>query len=110
MKILLLIMTLSFGLLSQATLLTCDISLNSKKILSHSNINTQVNEKVAIGESQGIIAYVTEKVDSSFSVEAFLANEEARIYAEGPLKNSGEKVSASFWGRDSLVDVLCSKP
>lgn len=109
MKSIALIIILTTGLTLNAANLLCQISRNTSVVFS-TKAQSHLDEKVFLGRSQGVSAYVTEKSDSSFLVEAYLENEDVRIYAQGPLKNPGEKVIASLWGRESLVDITCGKP
>lgn len=108
MKTILIALLLCFGLSVNATPLQCKISLNLKQVHSQT-VESRLADKIPIGHSQGISAYVTEKAESSFLVEAFLEEEQVRIYGQGPLKNSGETVSASFWSRNTLADISCTK-
>ena len=100
---------LTTPLLSHAASLECQISVNGEKVLS-APVQTLALQKISIGRIDGISAYVTEKTDSIFLVEAFLASQEARIYAEGSLKNTGESLAATFWGRQSWTEITCRKP
>ena len=108
MKLILGTLLFAFSLISNANTLTCQISLNNEQVFK-TKVQTQLNQKTLIGSSQGITAYVSEKPGSVYLVEAFLQNQEVRIYAQGNLNNSGENVVASLWSRDSLVDVSCEK-
>ena len=106
MKILL---SLFFSVSAFATELNCQIAESLTPVLKV-RVNTQAMQKTLIGKTQDITAYVTEKADKSFSVEAFLHSAEIRIYADGPIQASGQKLTASYWSRDSLYDIQCSLP
>jgi len=86
--------------------LICDISVNLD-ILSESTVATKLNEKTPIDSVGNVIAYVTEKEKSHYIVEAFLADHEMRIYGEGTLRESTDKVVASAWSRESIIDIEC---
>jgi hypothetical protein len=92
--------------IAHAVSLSCQISLNMQ-VIHQVEIQSLLNEKVAIGRKDGISAYVTEKQDHSFLIEAFLADEEARIYAQGSLNTANENLLATFWNRDHMIDVGC---
>lgn len=99
---------LAFSASASGTSLFCEISKNTQKIIG-SSVQSSIAEKRKIARTQGVTAYVLEKNDSQFVVEVFLENEEARFYAEGPLKTERESVIASFWNRDHIVEVSCKK-
>jgi len=86
--------------------LICDISVNLD-ILSESTVTTKLNDKTPIDTVGNIVAYVTEKEKSHFIIEAFLADHEMRIYGEGALRESTDKIVASAWSRDSIIDIEC---
>src|SRR4051812_5479747 len=93
---------LSFNLL--AADLVCDISVNLD-ILSETNVSTTLNTKTRIDALEGITAYVTEKEKSHFIVEAYLADYDMRIFGEGTIKDKEDRLIATAWGRDSIVDI-----
>lgn len=100
----LLTFAISFNLF--AAELFCDISVNLN-ILSETNVSTILNSKTRIDALEGITAYVTEKEKSHFIVEAYLADYDMRIFGEGTIKDSEDRLVATAWGRDSIVDIEC---
>ena len=101
-----LMLMLFFPLFVYSSMLTCEIKINdSSKFMG--KINSLLGEKTLVAKTPEIISYLTQKNDS-FVIEGFLTNYDARIYAEGSLKNSGDKLTASLWGRDILIDVSCA--
>ncbi|MBC7741209.1 MAG: hypothetical protein H7061_03370 [Bdellovibrionaceae bacterium] len=88
--------------------MTCQIKLNLEPQLS-ATVVTHVNKKTAIGATKGIYAYVTEKENNYFIVEAFLADYEARIYGEGFLKQTSDRLTASIWSRENQIELTCLK-
>ena len=108
MKLIFGTLILAFSLSVNANSLSCQILLNNEQVLV-TKVHTELNQKISIGRTNGITAYVSEKPNSTYLVEAFLAEEDLRIYAQGNLRNKGESVIASAWGRSSLVDVSCEQ-
>ncbi len=106
MKKILAVLISLFSLNAFSAELVCDISVNLD-ILSESTVTTSLNEKTPIDSVGNVIAYVTEKDKSHYIIEAFLADHEMRIYGEGALRESTDKVVASAWSRDSIVDIEC---
>ena len=103
-----LILVFIFSISAHATTLTCEI-LNNLSVVHSIKLNTILNEKTLIGDTGPITAFVTEKDQNIFIVEAFLVDQEARIYAKAPLNNPGESVVASFWNRENIFDISCRK-
>lgn len=99
-----LIYILTFACFAQD--LDCQIRLNNDVVLKN-KVSTVLSQKVLIGKSNSITAYVTEKQNQRFNIEAFLADYEVRLYAEGLLSKSNDAITASLWGRESIVDVSC---
>ncbi len=86
--------------------LTCEIRLSNSLILRR-DVATQKQAKTVIGETGEISAYVLEKENQHYTIEALLPEMDARIYAEGSLRELQDRVVASLWGRTLLVDVEC---
>ncbi len=89
-----------------ATDLDCNIQLNLGNI-SETQVTTALDQKTSIDAAEGIYASVTEKKNGHFVVEAYLVDYDIRIYGEGSLKDNSDKLSASAWGRASMVDIEC---
>ncbi len=96
--------TSSIGL---AKTLNCQIKINDD-VLTESQVETKTKEKVFISQADSIRAYVTEKVDDIYTLEAFVGNEELRIYSEGVLPTSADRLVASLWSRNTMADIECS--
>ncbi len=101
--------SLLFTTQAYSAALQCEIKVNETSVLTQI-VNTSLNQKIEIGETDSIRAYVTEKADRLFSIEVFLGNYETRVYSEGFLKNSTDTLHLSFWNRDILLDVQCINP
>ncbi len=93
---------------SFASPVQCEIKSNLTLVMKV-EVQTLNLEKVLIGEYNAVRAYITEKSDDLFTVEAFLPDFEMRIYAEGDLKSGSHTLTASYWGRDSMLDVSCQR-
>lgn len=91
---------------SQASDLQCVIRKNDLKILQ-ALVKTQRSRAVLIGLSEGVEAFVTEKENQMFMIEAYVPESDARIYAEGSLLRFSDKLSATIWSRKSLIDLEC---
>ena len=89
-----------------STELDCSIQLNLD-IISETRVSSVLGLQKSIDALEGISAYVTEKGNGDYIVEAYLADYELRIYAEGSLRDPKDKLVASLWGRESIVDVEC---
>lgn len=107
MKIYLSILALFLSFNVYSAELLCDISVNFD-ILSESTVTTGLNEKTPIDSVGSITAYVTEKENNHYIIEAFLADHELRIYGEGSLREKSDKVVVSSWSRDSIIDIQCT--
>lgn len=89
-----------------AAVLTCEVKESDSVVVS-AQVNTELGSKVKIGETASIVAFVSEKPNSTFVVEAYLRNYDARIYGQGILRNSADQVLARLWGRYALIDIQC---
>lgn len=107
MKIYLSLLALAVSFNVYSAELLCDISVNLD-ILSQTTVTTELNEKTSIDSVGSVTAYVTEKENNHYIVEAFLADHEIRIYGEGTLRDKSDKVVASAWSRDSIIDIQCT--
>jgi hypothetical protein len=101
--------TLIFGsaLTANATTLNCHVNVNNE-LRFQTQVQTQTKQRTYIGDTDTATAYITEKVDGVFTIEAFVADIEARIYGEGVLKSKTDRLSASLWTRTGVLDVECS--
>ncbi len=86
--------------------LRCQI-LENNEVTFTNKVYPVLNQKVPIGRTAQTTAYVTEKENQTYIVEAFLTDYDARIYGQGVLNNATDELTASLWGRDSMVDVTC---
>lgn len=100
-----LILLFTFSAWSQD--LQCEISYNNQVILKNKVNVTEKNQKLIIGKSAIATAYVTVSDKNIYTIEAFLPEYEVRIYGQGGLNDGSESVTASLWGRESIVDVTC---
>lgn len=91
---------------SFAKILICSLKLNNNLVVQN-DIHTLLKEKVAFAKTDSIRAYVTENDNDLFSVEAFVGDYEIRIYADGVLKTSTDRLNLTLWGRDSMIDAEC---
>ena len=72
-------------------------------------VDTAVGEKISIAKSGQAIVYLTEKAKDEFSLEAFLPNDDSRIYSEGILRRSEDKLKLAYWGRNILIEIQCNR-
>lgn len=96
---------ISFSAWSQD--LHCEIIYNSQVILKNKITVSEKNEKVNIGKSAIATAYVSVSDKNLYTIEAFLPEYEVRIYGQGGLNEQTETITASLWGRESIIDVTC---
>jgi hypothetical protein len=92
---------------ASAKTLYCSIKENDA-VVSSERIESDLGRKVALGPTRMTRAYVTEQKNASFTVEAFLPDYEIRIYGQGAMRAPTDQVSASFWSRDALIEIICS--
>jgi hypothetical protein len=90
-----------------ATELECIISHNSEPV-SYMNVTTEIGKKVQIDNVEGVSAYVTQKDENFYSLEAFMYEYDIRGYSEGMIRNASDKLTFSLWGRTSLTDISCT--
>lgn len=101
-----LFLTLGFSSFVNAATLHCEI-LNNLSLVQSTKVKTTPGEKVLIGNLGYLTAYVLEKNQNTFILEAFLPDQEARIYAQGNLNTDQDSVVASFWNRENIFDISC---
>ncbi len=107
MKFLICILTLTIcNQIALAAPLSCEIKINGASELNKT-VETSLNQKMIIGETDSFRSFVTEKENNFFSLEVFLGPYEARIYSEAYLKEPGDKLNLNFWGRDMLLEIQC---
>lgn len=87
--------------------LQCEISYNNQVVLKNKINLIEKNKKVSIGKSAIATAYLTVSDKNLYTIEAFLPEYEVRIYGQGGLHDETETVTASLWGRESMIDVTC---
>lgn len=106
MKKILTALLLTLSLKAFSADLLCDISVNLD-ILSESTVATSLDQKILIDRVGTVTAYITEKENHHYVVEAFLADHEMRIYGEGTLREKSDRLVASSWSRDAIIDIEC---
>lgn len=92
---------------SMAKSLTCLVQVNDS-VVSEIQVETMTKQKIAISEVYSVQAFVTEKVDDIYILEAFIGNEQVRIYGEGMLRTPADRLVASLWSRGTMADIECS--
>lgn len=99
---------LAFSISSSAVAqgLDCQISIDNLVVLK-TKVSSLPKQKVGIGKNSSVTAYVTQYEQNLYSVEAFLPDYEARIYAQGSLSQNSDVITASLWGRELVLDVSC---
>lgn len=87
--------------------LNCSISENGTQI-EKVQVTSTVGEKTKVTAVADATVYVTERKDQLYTIEAFLPSYEMRIYGEGNLRSKADRVTASLWNRDVILDFSCS--
>ena len=64
-------------------------------------------EKRLIFNNEYLTAYITEKSHSNFEVEAFLPEQQMRLYALGALSEYSHTLVLTSWSREMLVEISC---
>jgi hypothetical protein len=93
---------------TQASSLWCEIQENTVTTFQ-TLVGSQLEQRTSIGEVAGIHTFVTEKSANYFELEAFIPDIPARFYAESQLLEQGHSIALTFWGRDQLISLKCSK-
>lgn len=104
--IILVIIVTSLSLVAAARSVHCEVQKNSQMI-GEKDVQTTLQEKQLIFKDDLITAYLSEKSNERFLVEAFVPDYEIRFYGEGVLKSKDDQVIASLWGRDYLIEISC---
>lgn len=86
--------------------LHCEIKENGATVYTN-QINSERHKRIEFGQTPSLSGYITEGDNGSFTIEAFIPNYDARVYAEGVLRVKTDKLTASLWTRQVLVDVQC---
>jgi len=86
--------------------LVCSAYVNLEFKFSN-QVDSNLNEKISIGREPNFRAYVTQKENDIFIVEAFIVNQEVRVYGEGTLKSDTDRIKASIWSREEIIDIDC---
>lgn len=90
-----------------ASELDCIISINLEPV-SYMSVTTEIGKKVLIDSGEGIAAYITQKDESFYSLEVFIADHDMRGYSEGSLAKVNDKLNFSVWDRARVLDVSCT--
>ena len=94
--------------ISSAATLNCTIKVNNA-VVAQNQVQTKSKEKVFVASADSIQAFVTEKVDDIFIIEAFIGESEIRIYSEGMLRTPADRLVTSLWSREMMADIECSR-
>lgn len=100
------LMTVFLFATADAATIECETLINLESVASGS-VATVKNVKLSVSAHPDVHAFVTETGSENFLVEAFLPSLQMRIYAEGSLRAKSEKLTASAWSRELMVDVVC---
>lgn len=71
-------------------------------------IDSISKEKVSVVKSEGHRVYLSEIDSRTFELEAFVSENEIRIYSKANLKDGGDSIELSYWSRDQLLLWSCS--
>ena len=93
---------------AQAGSLLCEIQENTVTTFK-ALVEYQLEQRTTIGEVAGIRTFVTEKSTNHFELEAFIPDIPGRFYAESQLLQQGDALTLTFWGRDQLISLKCSR-
>lgn len=89
-------------------LLLCDVHENLDLVMER-KVSVGDRATVDVGEAGALRMKVSHRGDSNFEVEVFDPSLPARSYAEGVLREAGDRVSWSFWSRDALRTASCRR-
>lgn len=85
----------------------CSVKYNGTVVLN-SSVLTLLNQKMKFASLPYVTAYLTEKENQQYSIEAFIPEQEQRIYSDGTLRGTKDRLVLSLWSRDLLLDLTCS--
>lgn len=106
MKSFLMIILMAMGTNVLAQDLVCSAYVNSELVFMN-QVTPANNEKVLIGREPNFTAYITQKDNNIYILEAFIVNQETRIYSEGSLIQPESHIKLSLWSRDEIIDIDC---
>jgi len=110
MKNILMILALASTFLGAQTYaqdLVCSAYVNSEFVFMN-QITPENNAKVLIGREPNFTAYITQKDSHVYVLEAFIVNQETRIYSEGSITQPDSHIKLSLWSRDEIIDIDCT--
>lgn len=70
-------------------------------------VETVLNKKILLFDTGSLRAFITEKENSQFEIEAFLKDFEMRVYSMGSLDS--KPLNLSLWSREEIAEVSCRK-
>ena len=68
-------------------------------------VETAPNKKVLLFDTGSLRAFITEKENSQFEIEAFLKDHDMRIYSMGSL--DPKPLTMSLWSREEIAEIRC---
>jgi len=87
--------------------LVCSADVNSELVFMN-QVTPEKNEKVLIGREPNFTAYITQKENNVYILEAFIVNQETRIYSEGTIVQPENHIKLSLWSREEIIDIDCT--
>lgn len=85
----------------------CEVKVNATTLISK-KVTSLRGQKIPIGETQQIRAFLTENQIHLFTLEAFLPSVEARVYSQATMRAVGDVINLSYWDRDVLYELQCN--
>lgn len=106
MKMIIIILMLSSFV--HASNLDCQTYVNLESV-SQSFVQTTLNQKILVHNTERATTYLTENDDHQFVLEAFIPSLQIRIYSEAKVKDVQDSIKVSLWERDLIFDIVCKK-
>ncbi|NUM88948.1 MAG: hypothetical protein HUU37_07075, partial [Bdellovibrionales bacterium] len=89
-------------------LLLCEVR-EAGDLVMERRVSVGDRATVDVGEAGALRMKVSHRGGSVFEVEVFDPSLPARSYAEGTLREMGDRVTWSFWSRDALRSAGCRR-
>lgn len=85
----------------------CEVKMNTKSVLI-TKVASVPGQKILIGTTQEVRAFITENPNHLFTLEVFLPSIEARAYSQATMRMVSDIINLSYWDREMLYELQCT--
>lgn len=71
-------------------------------------VNSKPSEKILFAKADGHRVYLSEKDPRTFELEAYIVENEIRVYSKATLKEDSDLIELSYWSRDQMLQWSCN--